>query len=135
MDFAGINYFAILSAAAAGFAIGMVWYMSLGKLWMAALGKTKGEIKPSAGPFIVSGIALLIMAAMLSGLIGHLGEGQVTMTNGAISGFFVWFGFVITTMATNHAYQGEKLNLTLIDGGHYLVSLIVMGAIIGWFGV
>jgi len=135
MDFAGINYIAVIVAAVAGFTVGMAWYMSLGKVWMAALGKTKDEIKPSVGPFIVSAISLLIMATMLSGLIGHLGEGQVTMINGAISGFFVWLGFVMTTMVTNHAYQGVKRSLTLIDGGHYLVVLMVMGAIIGWFGI
>lgn len=66
-----MNTIVILAAALAGFAIGMAWYMSLGNLWMAALGKTKDEIKPSAEPFIVSAIALLVMAVMLSGLISH----------------------------------------------------------------
>lgn len=135
MDFAGINYVAVVVAAVAGFAVGMGWYMSLGNIWMAALGKTKDELKPSAGPFIVSGISLLVMATMLAGVIGHLGKNQVTLVNGAISGFFIWLGFVITTMATNHAYQGQKQTLTLVDGGHYLAVLVVMGAIIGWFGV
>lgn len=135
MDFAGINYGAVVVAAVAGFAIGMAWYMALGNIWMAALGKTKDEVKPSAGPFIISGVSLLLMAFMLAGIIGHLGEGQVTLVNGAISGFFVWLGFVITTMAVNHAYQGVKRTLTLVDGGHYLAVLVAMGAIIGWFGV
>lgn len=135
MEFAGINYLAVFIAALAGFAVGMGWYMSLGDIWIAALGKTKDEIKPSAGPFIISGISLLIMASMLAGIIGHLGRDQVTMVNGAISGFLVWLGFVITTMTVNHAYQGVKRILTLVDGGHYLAVLIVMGAIIGWFGV
>jgi len=135
MDFAGTNIVAIPVAALAGFATGMAWYMSLGNLWMAALGKSKDGFRPGAGPFIVSAIALLVMATMLSGLISHLGKGQVTITNGVISGFFVWLGFVIPIMATNHAYQGQKRSLTLIDGGHYLVVLVVMGAIIGWFGV
>ena len=135
MDFAGTNYIAILVAALAGFVVGMAWYMSLGNIWMAALGKTKDELKPSAGPFIISAVALLVMATMLSGVMGHLGEGQVTVTNGIISGFLMWLGFVVTTMAVNHAYQGQKRALTLIDGGHYLAVLVVMGAIIGWFGV
>ncbi len=135
MEFAGINYLAVFVAALAGFAVGMGWYMSLGNIWIAALGKTKDEIKPSAGSFIISGISLLIMASMLAGIIGHLGWDHVTMVNGAISGFLVWLGFVITTMTVTHAYQGVKRILTLVDGGHYLAVLIVMGAIIGWFGV
>ena len=135
MDFAGINYLAVAVAAVAGFAIGMAWYMALGTIWMAALGMSKDEVKPTAVPFIVSGVSLLLMAFMLAGVIGHLGQGQVTLVNGAISGFFIWLGFVITTMATNHAYQGAKPALTLVDGGHYLAVLVVMGAIIGWFGI
>lgn len=59
----------------------------------------------------------------------------MSVVNGVISGFFVWLGFVITTMAANHAYQGARRSLTLIYDGHYLVVLTVMGAIIGWFGV
>lgn len=132
MVFAGINYVAVIVAAIAGFAVGMAWYMTLGNAWMAALGKTKEELKPSAGPFIVSGISLLVMAYMLAGLIGHMGP--ISISSGLITGASAWLGFVITTMAVNHAYQGAKLNLTLIDGGHYLAVLLAMGAVIGYFG-
>ncbi len=73
------------------------------------------------------------MALMLAGLMGHLG--YVTIKGGVISGFFVWVGFVITTMGVNHAFGGAKPMLTLIDGGHWLAVLLVMGAVIGAFGV
>jgi hypothetical protein len=38
-------------------------------------------------------------------------------------------------MAVNYTFQRRPLVLTLIDAGHFLIVLIVMGAIIGWFGV
>lgn len=136
MDFAGINYMAVVVAAAASFFVGWPWYMTFSKAWLKALGKDPEKPpQPKAKPFIVMGIALLVMAWVLAGTIGHLGQGQVTLMNGIISGAFVWAGFVVTTMAANYAFQGRPITLTLIDGGHFLLVLLVQGAIIGWMGV
>jgi len=105
---------------------------------MRAIGKTETEIKQSQGgakalPFVIALVALFVMALMLAGLMGHLGD--VTVRGGVISAFFVWVGFVITTMGVNHAFAGAKPMLTLIDGGHWLAVLLVMGAAIGAFGI
>lgn len=133
MGFAGLNYLAVAVAAAAGFAVGALWYGALfSGAWLKALGKTMDDFKPSAKPFIVSAVMLLVMSWVLAGIIGHLGE--ITVYNGLISGALCWLGFVLTTTATNHAYQYSSPMLTLIDCGHYLVVLLVMGAIIGAFG-
>ena len=89
MAFAGINHLAVLIATVAGFAFGAAYYMALSRPWLAAMGKTKEEVaaagKRSPVPFIVSIVALLIMAWVLAGGIGHLGPGQVTLKNGVIS--------------------------------------------------
>jgi hypothetical protein len=141
MAFAGINYWAVLAAAVAAWIVGAAWYMALANPWMAAHGwKNKEEMlgpggKPSAAPFVLSFLAELLMAWVLAGIIGHLGTGQVTIRNGVISGFFVWLGFVATTMVVNNAYGRRPLTMTLIDAGHWLAVLVVMGAIIGAFGV
>jgi len=138
MTFSGVNYVAVVIAALAGFGLGAVWYMVLGGAWMRALGKTEKELTPPNGaakamPFIIAIVALLVMAWMLAGVMGHMG--QVTIRGGVISGAFVWLGFVITTMGVNHAFTGAKPALTLIDGGHWLAVLVVMGAVIGAFGL
>ena len=136
MNFAGMNYLAILVAAAAGFAFGAAYYMSLSKQWLSAVGRTKEDIaaKRSAMPFIVSIVALVVMAWILAGGIGHLGPGQVTVKNGIISGLFMWLGFVATTVAVNNAFGGRKPMLSVIDGIHWLGVLVIQGAIIGAFG-
>ncbi len=135
MVFAGINYLAVLVAAITGFAIGSVWYMTLGEAWMRALGKTKENLKPSPGPFIAAFLMQLLMAFILAGAIGHLGENTVTVKNGLISAGFCWAGFVLTTMFVNHRFQGSPLMLTVIDAGHWLFVLLAMGTILGLFGV
>ena len=77
----------------------------------------------------------LIIAWMLAGLLGHLGTGQVTLRNGVLSGAFVWFGFVLTTMAVNYAFSGRDRRLLLIDAGNWLIVLLVIGGVIGLFGL
>ena len=139
MAFAGVNYLAVLIATVAGFAFGAAYYMSLSKPWLAAMGKTKDELaaagKGSPVPFIVSIVALAIMAWVLAGTMGHLGQGQVTLKNGVISALFVWLGFVITTLAVNYSFGQRRPMLTVIDGIHWLGVLVIQGAIVGAMGV
>ena len=139
MTFAGINYLAVLVAAAAGFGLGGVWYRLLAKPWMKAHGFTSKMIRKHHGkgaaptPLIIAAVACLIMAWMLAGVMGHLGE--VSLKNGVISAAFIWFGFVITTLAVNNIFGLRRHVLIVIDGGHWLGVLLLMGAIIGAWGV
>ncbi len=133
MTFAGVNYIAVVIAALAGFGTGAAWYMILGRFWLSAVGKKKEDMDTTPTPFLIAIAANLVMAIMLAGVIGHLGE--VNVKTGVISGALIWLGFVITTMGVNHAFEGAKTSLTLIDGGHWLAVLLVMGAVIGAFGV
>jgi hypothetical protein len=137
MVFGGINYLAILIAALASFGFGAIYYMSLSKPWMASIGKTQEDLKANSSktPFIIGFVSELIMAWVLAGAVGHLGPGQVTLRNGMISAFILWAGFVITTMAVNHAYEGAKRTRTLIDGAHWLGVMLIQGLVIGFFGV
>lgn len=45
MVFGGINYIAVLVAAVAAFAFGAVYYMTLAKPWIAAVGKTEADME------------------------------------------------------------------------------------------
>jgi hypothetical protein len=141
MTFAGINYLAVLIAALAGFGFGALYYMTLSKPWMNAIGwtpeqqaaKTKSEFNSNRAPFLIAIVANLVIAWVLAGVIAHMGP--VTIRSGMISGAFVWLGFVITTLAVNYAFGGRNPMLTLIDGGHWLGVLLIMGAVVGAFGV
>jgi hypothetical protein len=141
MTFAGTNYLAILIAAVVAWLAGAAWYMSLGQIWTSALGMTPEQMEarrkqPGAHlPFIYVFLAELVMAWVLAGLLGHLGPGQVTPINGLISGAFCWLGFVITTVVANNAFAGRDSRLLLVDGGYWLLVLLLMGGIIGGMGV
>jgi hypothetical protein len=72
------------------------------------------------------------MAWALAGLLGHIGA--VTLRGGIISGAFCWLGFVITVIVVNNSFAMRSWRLSLIDGGHWLLVLLLMGAIIGGMG-
>ena len=139
MTFAGVSYLAIIVAAVAGWLLGAVWYTVLSKPWQQAAGVTAGKMKQLQktpafyAPFVIAFLAQIVMAWVLAGLIAHLGPGQFTIRNGIISGAFCWLGFVITTMAVNNGFAGRNWRLLLIDGGHWLAVLLLIGAVLGAF--
>jgi hypothetical protein len=141
MTFAGINYLAVIVAAVAAWLAGAVWYMVLAKPWMNALGKTPEELAEfqrqprSILPFILAFLAAVVMAWVLAGLLGHLGAAFMTVRNGALSGLFLWVGFVLTTMLVNNSFAKRRPLLLVIDSGHWALVLALIGAIIGGFGI
>ena len=124
---------AVLLAAAAGFATGAVWYMILGKHWMAAVGKTEEEIKANQNPlpFIIGFLASLLTAGMMrhvfaaSGVEG-VGAGLVA---GAGLGLFVAAPWILT----NYAFAGRPRTLWWIDAGHAALACTSIGAVLGVF--
>jgi hypothetical protein len=141
VTFAGINYIAVIVAAVVAWLASAGWYMSLGRIYQAALGKTpeqcKEEMKKPGAflPYLYALIGNLVIAWMLAGVLGHLGAGAVSLKNGVISGAFLWFGFILTTMVVNFCFSGRDKRLLFIDLGNWLIVLVVMGAVIGAIGV
>lgn len=138
-----INYWAILVAAIAAWLVGGAYYTALSKPWLAARGLTPEAAKamhekvqgtPHAWlPFVLVFVAELIIAWILSGLLGHLG--MFTVRGGVISAAIVWFGFVLTTIVGNYAFHQASYKLMAIDAGGWLLAFLVIGAIVGGWGV
>jgi hypothetical protein len=141
MTWAGVNYWAVLLAAIAGFLVGGVWYRVFAQPWMAATGITREQIQAHHGdwthwlPFAYAFAAMLVMALAFAGMLGHFGSGQVNVRNGIISAVVIWLGFVLPVMLVNNSFAMRSPRLLLIDGGYWLVVLALMGAIIGAIGL
>ncbi|MDJ0612601.1 MAG: DUF1761 domain-containing protein [Rhizobiaceae bacterium] len=131
MDLSNLNYLAILVAAIAGMVSGAAWYGAFAKPWMKAVGYTE-EPTPNPKIYIVAIIAQLIIAYMLAVLFRHFPS--VDLVSGALGAFFCWLGFCLAPMAVNHRFQDKGWDLTLIDGGYWLVVFLLQGAILGWWG-
>lgn len=139
MTYGGVDFLAILIATVAGMACGPAWYGVLSKPWMAAAGLTEADIKghdgrPGGGPapYLVALFAKFVMAFCLARLLAVLDA--LSIGNAVAAALFLWIGFVAAPLAVNHRFQMRPWSLTLIDGGYWLLVMIVQGVVIGWFG-
>jgi hypothetical protein len=139
MDFSSINWLSVTLAAIAGYAIGAVYYTVLGKPWMKAARIDPTTMKMRYSPFIISFIAELIMAIVLYFVLdditfaGTFSE-EFDLKSSLTWSFIFWLGFSAMVITVNQRYEGFGWDLTIIDCVHWLLVLLAMGAIIGWFG-
>jgi len=137
MELHGINILGVALAAVASFVFGAAYYTILSKLWLEASGKTEDEVKQerTATPFITSFIGLVVMAIVLSSQFMPEKMGYESAGTGyAIHiALMLWVGFIVTSMATNNAFQGAKPKLTLIDAGHWLGVVVIQVLVLGAF--
>lgn len=134
MDISSINLIAVLVAAVAAFVVGAVYYILLDKVWMAAAKIDPATAGVHIPTLLITFVAELLMALVLSLAIGTVTFGDITLESGLFWSFLMWLGFILTTLLINHRNQGQSWSLTLIDGLHWLLALLAMGAVIGWFG-
>ena len=130
LDFGGLDWWAIIVASAAAFALGAVWYGPLfGKAWVAAIGKTEEEIKPSPEPFIVSAVAALVTCIVVAALMHGLG--MTGLGTGIVFGLITGVGYIATSMASDTAFCGWGWKLWAIQAGYRVTYSGLMGGIIG----
>lgn len=140
MDFASFNYPSIVLAAIAAYVVGAVYYTTLGKAWMKAARLDPATMSKSKAPFVIAFIAELFLALVLYLVLdditfaGSFSEDFDVVSSVTWSLIF-WAGFIATTFTVNHRYQGFSWSLTIIDAVHWLLVFVVMGAILGWFGL
>lgn len=129
-DLAGLNWWAVLVAVVAAFALAGLWYGPLfGKAWLAALGKSEEDFQPSPKPFIVSAAAALIAAIAIAALLQGL---QLTgLASGLTLGAATGVAFVATAIASDAAHSGWGWKLWAILSGYRVGAQALMGGIIG----
>lgn len=136
-----VNYSAVLIAAIASMAVGFVWYGLLFRAqWMAYMGLTvesMANMKMSANTaYALQFVGSLVMAYVLAHSIvfasAYTGvEGAIA---GVMAGFWSWLGFVAPVTLGVVLWENKPWGLWLINASNYLVALVLMGAIIGWWG-
>ncbi len=125
----------VIAAAAASYAFGAAWYMTLAKPWMAAAGVEVGaDGKPannSATPYIIAFIAALFVAGMMRHVFSL--SGIDTIAKGLVSGLGIGLFLASPWLATCYAFGGRPFRLTLIDAGYATFGCAIMGTVLTLF--
>ena len=131
LDFASINYLAVLVAALAAYFFGALWYSSVlfGNTWLRAMGKSKEELPSPTLPMLINFILTFITALGLALLIQGLGI--VTFLDGILIGLVVAIAFILTNTLSEYLYTGASMKLFWIHAGYRVIYILIMGAILG----
>ncbi|MEP7103264.1 MAG: DUF1761 domain-containing protein [Candidatus Dojkabacteria bacterium] len=126
-----INVIAVVVSALAAFFLGYFWYsVILVKPWQKEIGmkeQNKNVQPPNLGQLLIGSLILeIIMAVVLSSLIGKDADLMIGLVKGLVVGIAVALAFGV-----NYLFEGKTLKLWLINASYNLVVFAVMGMIIG----
>lgn len=135
-----INIWAVLLATLSSMVVGSVWYTPkvFGNYWMKVAkvtpgGEAKDAVKPILITLVVSFVSALVLAG--SAAISQHFYGGNFLANTLITAVILWAGFTAARFITHDAFEGRPAGLTVLNCAHELVTLVVMGLIIGLFGI
>jgi len=125
-----INWLAVVFGTLAFFVVGAVWYSALfAKAWQREVGLSDEQLKSGRNMALTFGTTLVlefIVVLTLGHLFAFLHPGnhaKMMMASG--------FGLAIMAPAIgiNYLYMRKSLKLWLIDAGHFVVGMTVVGLV------
>ena len=129
-----IHYPAVIVAALIQFFVGWLWYgMLFMKPWIEATGVPMDAAQSMSGGqmammYVGSLVAFLVVYYIMAHFVSY--TKSTTAKQGMQTGFWLWLGFVATTILVNITYTMKPLLLWLIDGGYWLVCMLAGGALL-----
>jgi len=131
LDFASINYFAVIVSTLVAYFFGALWYSPFlfGKAWMRALGKSREELPAPTLPMLIGFILTFLTALGLALIMNSMGA--TTLLKGILVGLVVAIAFIVTNTLSEYLYSGESMKLFWIHAGYRFVYILIMGAILG----
>ncbi len=131
-----INGWAVLISALAGFGLGAIWYSPLlfAKQWQEMTVasthlKADDMKKMSTAAMFGSALVYLVMAYVLAYLNSLLGV--TSATEGLVVASWIALGFVLTLDMMRALYNQTRKKLFAINTGYVVLSLLLMGLILG----
>lgn len=131
MNLETINWLAVLVAAISSFAVGGIWYSPalFGKTWMKASQLTEDQIK-QGNKGKIFGFTFVFSLLMSANLAMFLNDAKTDLAWGVSAGVLagIW---TFCAIAIHSLFELKSWAFILINGGYSLVSLALMGAILG----
>jgi hypothetical protein len=136
-----INYLAVLIAGLSSMLVGSILYMPkvFGTKW-AKLAKVNLNKKMPAGEMIVLMTSTLAASLLTAYILAHVTFlsnyffGNSYLQDALSTAFWLWLGLTAVRIYVHDAFEGRPFKLTLLTAGHELVTIMLMGLIIGLIG-
>ncbi len=134
-----INWLAVVLATISSMVVGAVWYAKpvFGRRWMKLSGMDESATQTGAAvALIATFVVSFFTAAVLAGsaaIAQHFYNGNFLL-NAVLTSVILWIGFTASRMITHDLFDRRPSSLTVLNIAHELVTVVVMGLIIGLFG-
>lgn len=136
-----INYLAVILAAVANMAVGMIWYGPLfGRQWMTLMSLTpesmkemKNKMTPAkaiAGGLVTAFIMAYVLAHDAFVWGAFFGEAVNPAVFALQLAFWIWLGYVATVQVGAVLWEGKPWKLFFLNAAYSLVSLMAMALIL-----
>lgn len=136
-----VNYLAVLLAAVSSMVVESIWYAPkvFGNVWIKLTGRTMKQVEQEdSGPakYLYVFIASLFTAYVLAHVtfLSNQFFDNDFLSASVSTAFWVWLGFTAARMFTHDIFENRRKKLTILNLAHELVTLLVMGLIIGLMG-
>lgn len=130
-----VNYISILVASVLSFVVGMLWYSPalFGNKWarLAGIDMKKSKDKSISTSMILGFLSTLVLASVFQYIMGMLGSSGAAA--GAILGFWLWLGFLATSLTGSVLWENKSWSLYVLNSAYWLVNLLVIGAALGYW--
>ena len=133
-----ISAIGVVLATVSSFVVGSIWYgpKTFFPVW-AKLTKTSDEFnKKNFGKAMgIIGVFSLLTAYVLAHFMTYtnMATGTTGVMNGLQTAFWLWLGLCLTTTVIERAMEERDMRIIAIVAGNRLITLLVMGAILGAF--
>jgi hypothetical protein len=133
-----INYYAVLIATIAGYALGALWYGPLfGKAWIGLMGWPAEKVEAMKSQSQVQSYILMLVGQLVMSFV--LAHSLIFASEyldiygwqaGIMAGFWSWLGFIAPVQMGSVLWDGKSWKLFGLNTSYYLVSLLLMGVIL-----
>ena len=130
---AKINYWAVVVAGVLYWILGAIWYGLFSGRFIALMRWTPEDLarlqaQGSAKELVLAFATSMLTAYVLAHFVRY--AGARTGLDGALTGFWAFVGFVLTTNLAAVIFEGRPAGLYLISMGYNLVALLLMGVLL-----
>jgi hypothetical protein len=125
-----VHWLAVIVAAVVNMVVGAVWYSKplFAKEWSKLTGRKMEDMGGGGMGYGVAFVGALIQAWILAHFVVYAGSSS--FTDGLVTGFWLWLGFVAVATAVNMVFEGRSWNLWKINAGYFLVVLLINGGLL-----
>jgi len=133
-----VNWIGVFAATLSSMVVGGIWYSNrvFGKKWAKLAGVKMGgkmTARNMAPLLVVQLLVSFITAYILAHFVflTHSFFANSWLMDSVTTAFWAWLGFTAVRLLTHDMFEGRRKKLTLLNGAHELVTLLVMGLVLG----